>query len=110
MIERLVETLQALAAPAEVQLARHPEIVARSEELALDFADALRLVTDCPQIHLTRAQRESLEQLDAYLEQRGDGARDAFWTEQAIRTSAEWAEVRRLAASALGELDEPRHP
>jgi hypothetical protein len=108
MIERLVHALRILAEPAGVQLARVPDFAARSGELALDFADALRLVTDCPQLYLTTLQRESLEQLDAFLEQRSDGARSSFWSEDAVRTSAEWAEVRRLAAAALVELGDTR--
>lgn len=110
MIERLVQALQTLAAPGDVQLARVPDFAARSGELALDFADALRLVADCPQLYLTAPQRESLEQLDAYLERFVDSAGADFRTERAVRASAEWAEVRRLAASALAELDTTRAP
>ena len=109
MIERLVESLEMLAAPADVQLARAPDFAARSGELALDFADALRLVTDCPQLHLTSAQRESLEQLDAYLERLAGSTGGDLRTERAVRTSAEWSRVRRLAASALAELGVTRH-
>ena len=50
MIERLIVALQALAAPVEVQLQRFPNFVAQSDELALDFADAFVLVSDCPQL------------------------------------------------------------
>jgi hypothetical protein len=108
MIERLVHALQALAAPADVQLARVPDFAARSGELALDFADALRLVTDCPQLYLTVPQRDSLERLDAYLERFADSAGADFRTESAVRASTEWVEVRRLAAGALAELDTTR--
>ena len=109
MIERLVYALETLAAPADVQLARAPDFAARSGELALDFADALRLVTDCPQLHLTSAQRESLERLDTYLERLADSMSGELRTERAVRTSAEWSHVRRLAAGALAELGVTRH-
>lgn len=82
MIERLVVALETLAVPADVQLARVPDFAAQAGELALDFADALRLVTACPQLHLTSAQRESLEQLDAYLERLAGSAGDALRTEK----------------------------
>ena len=46
MIERLVHTLRALAAPAEVQRARFPDLVRKPDELALEYADALLLISD----------------------------------------------------------------
>jgi hypothetical protein len=48
MMQRLVHALQALAATADEQLARCPELVNKADEVALDYADALRLVIDCP--------------------------------------------------------------
>ena len=107
MIERLVHALQALAAPADAQLARDPAFVAKARELALDFADALRLVTDCPQVILTREQQATLEHVDDLLERMSGEQNAALWTEAALREGAEWQAVRRLAGQALLALGQP---
>ena len=107
MVERLIHTLQALAAPPDVQLGRFPDFVAKGDELALDFDDALQLVYDCPQLQLEAHQHESLDRLYRYLEERSARDRAAFWTEAAIQSSPEWVAVRRLAVSALTSLGAP---
>lgn len=108
MVERLVHALQTLAAPAEDQLTRVPDFVRKANNLALDFADALRLVSDCPQILLEAEQQYALDRLDGYLEARSTPAHMGFWTEAAIRESAEWDTVRRLARDALASLRAPQ--
>lgn len=107
MIERLVDTLRALAAPAEEQLARFPDFVVKADELALDFDDALRLVMDCPQIRLEPEQEHALERLDDTLERMSGEANAPLWTEGALRERDEWARVRRLARAALAALGHP---
>jgi hypothetical protein len=108
MIERLIHALQALAAPADFQLARSSAPLARPDELALDFDDAFRLSSDCPQIELDARQRECLDRLDRFLERRSGPSAADFWTESAIRAGAEWTVVRELAAAALSCLGAPR--
>ena len=110
MIERLIQSLQALASPADVQLAHRPDFAAKAHELVADFEDALRLVSDCPQIRLEDHQREQLEQLSDYLEARGGTANRAFWSEASIRNSDEWATVRDLAGAALRGLGASPEP
>ena len=111
MVERLIQTLQALASPPEVQLARFPDFVARADELALDFDDALRLVYDCPQLQLEPRQRQRLDRLSEYLDVRSRQPDNPFWTEAAVRQSAEWVTLRQLAGDALSSLDvEPEVP
>jgi hypothetical protein len=110
MIERLVDTLRALAAPAEEQLARYPDFVVKADELALDFDDALRLVMDCPQIRLEAEQEHALERLDDTLERMSGEANASLWTARALREREEWAHVRRLARAALAALDHPADP
>ena len=106
MIERLIRALQALAAPADAQLARDPDFAAKAGGLALDYDDALRLTLDCPQIRLDPEAREALETIGERLDVMS-GETDAFWTEDALRGSAEWEAVRRLAREALRALGEP---
>jgi hypothetical protein len=97
MIERLVHALQALAVPAEEQLARYPVFVVKADELALDYADALLLITDCPQVSLTPEQQAALEDVDQLLDWMSGEKNAALWTEAALRTAPDWQQVRRLA-------------
>jgi hypothetical protein len=83
MIERLVTTLGALAAPPPPDLAS-PD----GRRLAADCADAARLELDCPQQTLTLAQRARLRRLVDLLDG-GDAPSD---------------EVRRAAALACSAL------
>jgi hypothetical protein len=107
VIQRLITSLQALAAPAEIQLARFPDFVVKADELALDFDDALMLVRDCPQLELTPGQVAALDALDQALDVMSGPGQGRFWTESALRDGAEWAHVRGLAAAALRTLDAP---
>lgn len=107
MIERLVHSLQALAAPADVQLARFPSFVAKADELALDFADALLVANDCPQLRLTAAQRDALARLDQHLDGMSGAANAQLWTEHAVRSRPEWDAVRALARDVLAALGAP---
>jgi hypothetical protein len=111
MIERLVQALRLLAAPAEDQFGRAPMVVGNVSDLALDFADALLLVTDCPQVLLAPEQQSALEQVEDVLEaMRGEG-NASLWTEAALRNSTEWQTVRQLARRALLALSQPEpHP
>jgi hypothetical protein len=107
MIQRLITSLQALAAPAEAQLARFPDFVAKADELALDFDDALMLIRDCPQLELTGDQVTALDAVDHALAAMSGPAQAGFWTEVSLRESLEWARVRSVAAEALGALGAP---
>ena len=105
MIARLIDTLRALAAPADVQLARHPDLTAGADAVAADFGDALRLASDCPQLGLDDEQRDALDAVEELLE-RMSGAEGATpWTEEALRSAPEWEEVRTRARAALLRLE-----
>ena len=110
MIEQLVHALQALAAPADVQVARHPAGTVAAEELALDFDDAWRLVTSCQQLELAPAQRAALASVDAALSRMGGTAQARLRTPDALRAAPEWALVREHAARALAALGRPVEP
>ena len=109
MVHRLIETLRALAAPADMQLAPFPDFVVRADELARDFDDALLLVRDCPQLLLTRRQQDALAEVDWAVNAVHGQGRQLF-TDDAVRTSAEWDEVRRCAREALDALDAAQPP
>jgi hypothetical protein len=100
MIERLVTTLEVLAAPADEQVARFPDVAGQMHAIGLDYADALLLITDCQQVLLTPEQQAALERVDDLLEAlRGAGS--SPWTESALRDGAEWRAIRRDAGEAL---------
>ena len=102
--------LQALAADADLQLARFPDFVCKPDELALDFDDALLLVRSCQQIELAPEQARALAAVDALLARMSGAANAALWTEAALRERVEWAEVRAAAAAALLALGYPIEP
>jgi hypothetical protein len=109
MILQLIHALQALAAPAEIQLARFPDFVVKADELALDFDDALRRAGR-PGNHLSPAQRTALARVDEFLTRMSGAANAPKWTDAAVQSSPEWVAVRALAADALRALGAPVEP
>ncbi|HSJ30799.1 MAG TPA: hypothetical protein VK933_05150 [Longimicrobiales bacterium] len=121
MIERLITSLDALAAPADVQLRRIADnaasrtssavteasagAVADARDLAFEFADALLLASDCPQVLLNGAQRQVLDALDEQLEEMLREGGVHLWQPPGLRESVEWRTARRLAAEALRMLE-----
>jgi hypothetical protein len=101
MVERLILTLRALAAPARARERARAGEPALSR-LAPDYADAVLLVTDCPQIELGAMQRAALERVGEALE-RLDGERGDAWMSA---EDEEWEHVRALARQALRTLGE----
>ena len=110
MIASLIDSLQALAAPADVQLARYPDFTVKADELALEFEDALLLVTSCQQIGMDDEQRDTLCGLDDLLTRMSGKENSRLWTEDALRSAPEWEEVRRRAAATLRSLGFPVEP
>ena len=112
MIERVVHALRALAAMPDVPLARDAAPGERLNELALDYADALRLLADCPQVGLSPEQQGLLERLDDVLETMTSGTLASPSTESAPGEADAWPTVRELARAALRALgqSEDRSP
>jgi len=107
---QLTETLRALASEPSDQLALFPDSVTKAGEFAARFDDSLRAVSEDYAGELSRDQAELLERLkDRFATMSRDGADfDAdLWTDEAIRTSAHWRDVRALAAAALQAFDLP---
>ena len=110
MIERLITTLQTLAAPADLQRHRLPPHVPHADELARDFEDSYRLVCDCPQIRLTPGQRAALGRVESQLDAMREPVGTELWTEDALRHAPAWAATRRAARDALLTLGVPDAP
>ena len=108
--KQLTETLRALASEPSNQLALFPDSVSKADELAARFDDSLRAVAEDYASELSRSQAELLERLkDQFATMSRDGAEfDAdLWTDEAIRASVHWREVRALAAAALAAFELP---
>ena len=100
IFERLKHSVQLLAMPAEIQLNLLPSFVCKADELALEF-DHWREVS----FHNYRNEF-SAEQLSAMIELNGKldwltANGKHHWTEEAVRMSPEWEDVRHLAAQVL---------
>jgi hypothetical protein len=100
----LVASLKALASEPSDQLALFPESVGKAGDLAARFESSMRALGDDSGRQLSRAQLDALEALGARLATVSrDGAEfDAdVWTDEAVRTSVDWRDVRALATAAL---------
>jgi hypothetical protein len=109
MIKQLIHALQALAAPAELQLARFPDFVVKADELALDFDDALRCAAQAGS-PLSPAQHTALDRVDDVLRRMSTAGNAHVWSDAALRSAPDWATVRSLAADALRALGAPVEP
>jgi hypothetical protein len=106
----LRDVLRRLAAPAPDQIAylRSIGVAPIADELALELDDAVRaLPTLVAEGCLTAEQARRISTLDRKLESMSGGDNARLWTENALRQSVEWEQVRLLAATALAQLPEP---
>ncbi len=104
-----MHVIRRLAAAGSGQAALFPDENVSAAELVRDFDQRALAVRDAYDDRLSPSQIESLAALEKKLSTMSrDGAEfDAdIWTDEAVRTSEHWAEVRTLAAAALRELTE----
>ncbi len=88
--------LRALAMLADIQ--------ARAEQadaIALDFDHWCLPILSQFKGDLTVRQRALLNALDAYFDELSSEGDECLWSEEAIRNSAEWSDIRSLARQAL---------
>ena len=109
VMQPLREVLQALAAPAEQQIARYPQVAVTADELALEFNDAL-LLLESEAIKLNGDQLAMLLALDAFLNQMSGAERAELWTSDALRSAPEWIEVREASREGLAVFGWPPDP
>ncbi|MCU1286305.1 MAG: hypothetical protein JWO13_2655 [Acidobacteriales bacterium] len=87
VLERLKHAIQALALPAELQLALFPDFVVKTDELVLDFDLWKQSVLGDEFANvLTHESRASLNALDEYLSK----APKDCWTDEALEAHAFW--------------------
>ena len=106
--------LQGLAMAGSLQRQLFPDYTQKAEKLASDFEHWFSVVRADYAGDLSMPQAEALAAIDRKLAAMSrDGVEfDAeLWTDTALTTSEQWADVRRLAASALEafgwHVDEP---
>lgn len=100
----LVASLKALASEPSDQLALFPESVSKASDLVARFEASMRAARDESAGELSRSQLDALDALGERLAiVSRDGAEfDAdLWTDEAVRTSVHWRDVRALARAAL---------
>lgn len=99
--ERLMHALQALAQPAEVQLTLYPDFVAKADELALDFNNFHEACLP----EMTDEQAAASSHMDRRLTELSGPA--GPWSEDDLRHSKEWVDIRGLAKQALAVFGWP---
>jgi hypothetical protein len=106
ILKRLKHSLQLLALPPEKQLDLLPPFVCKGDELALEFDHWREVTFRNYRGQLSVDQISALVELDEKLNWlTKSGAQ--HWTDEAVRTSSEWQDVRNLAAKALQAFSWP---
>jgi len=103
-VRELMQVIRRLAAAGSGQPALFPDDHVSAAELVRDFDQRTLAVRNFDDDRLSPSQIESLTALEKKLSTMSrDGSEfDAdIWTDEAVRTSEHWAEVRMLAAAAL---------
>jgi hypothetical protein len=109
-LRELTRVIRRLAAAGSGQPALFPDQNISAIELVRDFDQRASVVREAGDDQLSPSQVESLTLLEQKLSTMArDGVEfDAdIWTDEALRTSEHWVEVRRLAATALDAFSEP---
>jgi hypothetical protein len=106
-LRELMRVIRRLASAGSAQPDLFPDENVSAGELVREFDQHAAVVRESDEGELSSQQLESLIALEKKLSTMSrDGAEfDAdIWTDEALRTSEHWAEVRALAAAALQEL------
>ena len=106
-LRELARAIRRLAAAGSGQPALFPDDNVNASELVRDFDQRASAVHESYDDHLSSSQRASLTLLEQKLATMSkDGAEFDIdiWTDDAVRTSEHWSEVRALAAAALDEF------
>ena len=108
-VRELMRVIRRLAAAGSEQPALFPDVNVSAVDLVQEFDQRLSVVREDDDAQLTPSQRESLDLLEQKLSTMSrDGAEfDAdIWTEEAVRTSERWSEIRELATAAVQALSD----
>jgi hypothetical protein len=96
--------LQRLACPAEMQIQLIPSFACAADEMALGFDHWAQVFIGNFRSEFTTEQIASLTSIDEKFDLfsgEGKGFNEEFWTDDGLRDSPEWENIRHLAEQAL---------
>jgi hypothetical protein len=99
-------SLQALAAPAEIQLTLFPGFDWKVDELAIEFDQWYQVMMRRRSLFPMKA-RKLLEDLNRKLDEMSGPDNTRFWEEETLRTDTAWETIRDLARLALNAIGWP---
>jgi hypothetical protein len=100
-LDKVIQSLQLLAAEHEQQVSALPSFVHVTDEIALTFEETYALVDDLVNEGLiTPEQRAGLRRMDETLDSMS-GEEKGFWNLESLRTAKQWKQVRLLAEEIL---------
>lgn len=106
-LNRLIESVELLAADFDVQHGALPSFVLIPDEVALTFDSAMGGIEQIRDAGLlTSEQIEYLMSINAILDAMSDGGHEAFWTSEAMKHDPTWNRLRILARKALRSLNQ----
>ena len=101
-------SLRGLAAAGAEQGVLFSDLAASAQDLASAYDQSAAAVRADDEADLTAAQADALAAIDrklATMSRDGDEFDADLWTDAAVRTGEDWAELRMLAAAALEAFD-----
>lgn len=106
-LDRLIESVELLAADFDVQRKALPAFVPVPDEVALTFESAMATIDQIGDAGLlTRKQIELLEKINGILDTMSGSGHESFWTPDAMRHDPTWNDVRILARKILHSLNQ----
>ena len=105
LLEQLIVAISRLARPAESQIAYLEALGlgTTADELALELDDVVEAALAVPGL-LSLRQQSLVRSLDDQLREMSDPERAELWSQQALRTSPAWSEIRNQARVVLTDL------
>jgi hypothetical protein len=103
---RFRRSLQALAAPADIQLQLIPDYLWGVDEIAIEF-DQWYQVMKRRRTIFSKKQRSILEDLNKKLDEISGPENLRYWMEDTVRNDIAWEDIRLLAKNALDAMGWP---
>jgi hypothetical protein len=105
-LQRFKWSLQALAAPADVQLELYPESDWKVDDMAIEFEEWYETIKK-RQTFFTVKQAAILRRLNRTLDDISGPENTYYWMEDALRADPVWEKIRSMAKDALRALGWP---
>lgn len=103
----LMQAVQAIAQPEEIQRTLFPRFVAVADQLALDFEEALLAGFAQHNAAWSDSQKRALNALDGQLAVYSGPSHPEIWSEPESLSHEAWTGFRELAAEALAAFGWP---